>query len=109
MKVRKLLRGGQVFFCPGCKHTHAVNTTAAKGGPRWTYNDNADRPTFAPSIKVTAHWSEHDASMKDDICHSFVADGIIQYLGDCTHELAGQFIVMPEWPYAAGTYGGIEE
>ena len=47
--------------------------------------------------------------MKDDVCHSFVTDGRIQFLGDCTHKLAGQTVNIPEWPYAAGSYGGIAD
>ena len=33
----------------------------------------------------------------DDICHSFVTDGRIQFLGDCTHKLAGQTVDLPDW------------
>lgn len=109
MKVRNLIGGGQVFFCPGCNHTHAVNTSAAKGGPAWEYNGDPERPTFKPSIKVTTHWSEQNLLLRDDVCHIFVEAGIIQFLNDCTHALAGQFVVMPDWPHAPGTYGGIEE
>jgi hypothetical protein len=86
---------------------HAVNTT--ENGPRWTYNGNADAPTFSPSILVTARWSTNDPTMKDDVCHSFVTDGRIQFLGDCTHKLAGETVNIPEWPYAAGSYGGIAD
>lgn len=67
------------------------------------------RPTFKPSILVTLRWSENDASEKDEVCHSFVTDGQIQFLGDCTHELAGQTVPIPEWPYASGAYGGLDE
>lgn len=34
------------------------------------------------------------------LCHSFVTDGRIQFLTDSTHELAGQTVDLPEWPYA---------
>jgi len=34
------------------------------------------------------------------VCHSFVTDGNIQYLGDCTHELAGQTIELPEFKWS---------
>jgi len=30
------------------------------------------------------------------VCHSFVTDGRIQFLGDCTHNLAGQTVDLPE-------------
>jgi hypothetical protein len=106
-KVRTLTGGGQVFHCPGCESTHALNSHP--GGPRWDYNGDADRPAFHPSVLVTTRWSRHDVTMKDDICHSFVKDGRIQFLPDCTHALAGQTVEIPEWPHAAGSYGGIIE
>lgn len=30
------------------------------------------------------------------ICHSFIKDGMIQFLGDCTHELKGKTVKLPE-------------
>jgi hypothetical protein len=38
--------------------------------------------------------------MVDRVCHSFVVDGRIQFLGDCTHHLAGQTVDLPPWPYS---------
>ena len=105
--IRTLQGGGQTFFCPGCESTHSVNSN--RNGPRWTYNGDPAAPTFSPSILVTCRWSETDASYKDDVCHSFVTNGRIQFLGDCTHKLAGRTVDLPEWPYAPGSYGGIEE
>mgnify|MGYP007013250410 CR=1 FL=1 len=35
------------------------------------------------------------------VCHSFVVDGRMQMLGDCTHALAGQKVDIPPWPQAA--------
>lgn len=29
-------------------------------------------------------------------CHSFVRDGKIEFLGDCTHEMAGTTIELPD-------------
>ena len=29
------------------------------------------------------------------VCHSFVRAGQIEFLGDCTHEFAGQTVPMP--------------
>lgn len=106
-KIRTVSGGGQIFFCPGCEQEHAVNT--APNGPRWTYNGDTNRPTFSPSILVTTRWSVNDPGGKDEVCHSFVRDGHIQFLGDCTHELAGQTVELSEWPHAPGSYGGIED
>jgi hypothetical protein len=33
------------------------------------------------------------------VCHSFVTEGRIEFLSDSTHELAGQTVPIPEWPY----------
>lgn len=106
-KIRTTLGGGQIFFCPGCNSTHAVNLSSRA---RWTYNNNPDAPTFAPSILVTYDGADtgHDDAPPER-CHSFVRDGQIQFLGDCTHALAGKTVVIPDWPYAPGTYGGLDE
>jgi hypothetical protein len=67
-----------------------------------------DSPTFTPSILVTGvaqlTKDEHAAYMRGEglpparplRCHSFVTDGRIQFLGDCTHELAGQTVDLPD-------------
>ena len=86
------------FWCEGCKTSHVVSTG-------WIFNGNYERPTFSPSVLVrTGHyikghkgpcWCSHDPSKgypKCSVCHSFVTDGKIQFLSDCTHHLAGQTI-----------------
>jgi len=112
-KIRTLSNGGQVFFCPGCESTHAVNFHP--NGPKWTYNGNAEKPTFNPSILVRLEWSknmdpgDNPDEYRDEVCHSFVRDGMIQFLGDCTHALAGKTVEIPEWPHRPGSYGGVQE
>lgn len=32
-----------------------------------------------------------------EVCHSFVTEGRIQFLGDCTHALANQTVDLPDW------------
>jgi hypothetical protein len=34
-----------------------------------------------------------------EVCHSFVSEGVIQFLDDCTHSLVGQSVELPPWPY----------
>ena len=89
------------LICPGCGFSHQV-TIGQGDGPRWDWNHDYVRPTFNPSILVT--WEEpsdnpahFDDPTKDQhrVCHSFVRDGQIQYLADCTHELAGQTRSLP--------------
>lgn len=98
--------GGRVlFWCPGCECAHQI------GSPPWGWNGRLDLPTFTPSVLVRGvQWPREEypdrhkrqhvdvAPGGDTVCHSFVTDGRIQYLGDCTHELAGQTVDLPDWP-----------
>lgn len=81
------------FKCPGCGWTHILNTDPARR-PRWTFNGDPDRPTLSPSINA---WRDYTAPDRPaERCHSFVEDGRIRFLPDCTHALAGQTIDLPE-------------
>lgn len=72
------------FHCPGCRYDHPFNV------PRWQWNGSFDKPTFTPSLLV----NQHDLSQR---CHSFVVDGMIQYLSDCWHPLADTTVELPDW------------
>ena len=80
-----------VFYCPGCGYDHPIHT----GGdplahPQWEFNGDLARPTISPSLMVN-----RDAP--GQVCHSFIADGRIQFLSDCWHPLAGQTMEIPEY------------
>jgi hypothetical protein len=81
--------------------------------PRWSFNGDYDRPTFAPSILIRGghhapewkgpdcwctfypkHHPDAERKFKCSICHSFVRDGQIQFLSDCTHALVGQTVAL---------------
>lgn len=112
---------GYGFHCPGCKHMHVVWTKARPDQPNghvWGFNGNEKRPTFTPSLLLSGHtWvppvtAENYAEWErkpwpqtqvPKICHSFIADGRIQFLGDCTHELKGQTVEIPLWPEEEGS------
>lgn len=49
------------------------------------------------------------APVKETLCHYFIRSGKIEFCGDSPHKLSGQTVDLPDWPYAAGSYGGIEE
>jgi hypothetical protein len=89
------------FWCPGCDGAHAIQHGAG-AGPRWGWNGSTDSPTFTPSILVR-YPANPDAIEEfkewrtQRVCHSFVTDGRIQFLDDCTHALAGQTVDLPEW------------
>lgn len=84
------------FRCLGCDTEHHIQH-GAEDGPNWGWNGDTERPTFTPSVLVT--YSGQDAGIPPAppaVCHSFVTDGQIQYLGDCTHHLAGQMVALPQ-------------
>ena len=83
--------GRMLFECPGCNMLHGVYVKREQR-PRWDWNGSMDRPTFSPSILVTWEWGEQRAKK---VCHSYVRDGQIQFLSDCTHSLAGQTVPLP--------------
>ena len=97
-KLRDTADNGLMFWCPGCNGAHRVQHGAG-AGPRWGWNGDAERPTFTPSVLVT--YDGVDAGTDGApprVCHSFVADGRVQFLGDCTHALAGQTVDLGDWP-----------
>lgn len=100
-----------MFFCPGCQCGHGVWTkTNNSMGAVWSFNGDMERPTFNPSILIRSHqwtppvtaenidqWrqSPWPQTKVDTVCHSFVRDGQIQFLSDCTHELKGKTVPLP--------------
>ena len=67
-----------------------------------------DKPTLTPSILVNGvDWptdEEHKRIMAGEkveprpvVCHSYVTDGRIRFLNDCTHALTGQTVDLPEY------------
>lgn len=115
-KLRTTEGGGLAFQCPGCNERHMIRVGEGPG-PRWGFNGNGDAPTFTPSVLVRSghHMPNHDPKKgcwctyyaehpEEDVgdqfactcCHSFVTDGRIQFLSDCTHALAGQTVDLPD-------------
>lgn len=73
-----------MYMCPGCNSLHAICLKADGGNHE--FNMDMDRPTVSPSVLYASH----------PVCHSFIKDGMIQFLSDCEHSLAGQTVVLPE-------------
>lgn len=108
--LRSLDGQGIAFWCPGCDEAHAIGV--GPGG--WTWDGNAEAPTFSPSVLVrSGHyveiyggcWCEWNEEHPDDptefkcgVCHSFVRAGRIEFLNDSTHALAGKTVSLPAWP-----------
>ncbi|WP_011298542.1 DUF6527 family protein [Cupriavidus necator] len=63
------------------------------GKPHWGFNGDFENPTLTPS--VLQWWGGEGTEVPKHVCHSFVTNGRIQFLGDCTHALAGQTVDLP--------------
>ena len=84
--------GYALFFCPACDSPHAVRVNTHGSG--WGWNGSVDAPTLTPSVFSNQHRDCPDLPA----CHSFVTEGRIQFLADCTHAMAGQTVDLPDWP-----------
>lgn len=103
--VRRAQGHRLAVWCPGCGESHVIGVGA--GG--WTWDGNEEAPTINPSILVTSvQWYPGDhfynpchanvKPTKQTTCHSFIRNGVWEFLGDCTHSLAGQQVPMVPWP-----------
>lgn len=91
-----------MFVCPGCKsagregyeglHMLPVNSPHIDK-PSWDWDGNLEFPTLTPSILTRGgHLG------KNGVCHSFLKNGVFVFLTDCTHDLVGQNVLMPDLP-----------
>lgn len=83
-KIHRVKENFWLFECPGCGCCHKIEF------PTWQFNGDLEKPTVRPSILVTG-------GEKGIRCHSFVTDGKIQFLDDCTHALKNQTVEIPDW------------
>jgi hypothetical protein len=102
--------GTVAIFCPGCNQKHYLNVDPKNGRPCWGFNGNFEKPTFTPSLLVRTgkhvegeaykqrlpkeDWAAYEQYSKR--CHSFITDGMIKFLGDCTHDLKDKTVPLPE-------------
>lgn len=74
------------ILCPGCNELHAMDMG-------FYFNGDFDRPTINPSLLVRGWLNE---KITQGVCHSFITDGKIQFLDDCSHELKNKTVELPE-------------
>ena len=98
-------KGNVAIKCPGCNCHHVIATVVPFGnGAKWSFNGDMEKPTFTPSLLVrTGKYVPGHENMDEEgfegmssICHSFISNGFIQFLNDCTHELKGQTVELPQ-------------
>lgn len=86
-----------LFWCPGCAedggsgiHMLPVDNCDLKGKASWVWNNNLEKPTLEPSILTRTG--------AGFVCHSYLRDGVFEFLEDCTHSLKSKKVEMPEIP-----------
>lgn len=85
-----------LFECAACLNSHWVNFDQ-KETPCWFFvNRDIDSPTVTPSIRVSfTYLNDQDVELTNT-CHFFIKNGMQEFCGDCTHELANQTVEIPE-------------
>lgn len=101
-----------MFWCPGCDSAHGIPVDGSRG---WTWDGSLESPTVSPSILVrmtlygpdrlsfNRYDGDYPCESAQGVCHSFVKNGRIEFLGDCTHSLAGQTVDLPDWESQTAT------
>ncbi len=96
-----------MFVCPGCAegrrsgvHMLPVNFggLANPVSPAWDWDGKFGTPTLGPSILSHIEPYEEGTGKPLGVCHSFLREGIFEFLSDCTHSLAGQHVPIPDLP-----------
>ena len=76
---------GESEYCRLLFALHCFDTTIHR------FNGDVLAPTLSPSLLQSRTEGEDHVPY---VCHSFVVDGRIQFLGDCTHPLANQTVEL---------------
>jgi hypothetical protein len=98
-----------MLHCPGpfwCRIIPVILKGTRAGTGCWTWNGDIEKPTLRPSLKTCGPKATDEQMNRiragenlhipDTVCHSWIKDGKIQFLPDCTHDLAGQTLDLLE-------------
>jgi hypothetical protein len=69
-----------VVECPACRFGHLFSVD------KWKFNGDEEYPTFTPTMAVKLE--------NGYVCHSRVTKGMIHFLPESTHGMAGQCITL---------------
>lgn len=106
------------FYCPSCLdiHTVSIPDETKPNVHTWGFEFKDNKVTLTPSVALrSGHYSERfkpgdncwctfnkehpddPSKFKCGICHSFIINDRIQFLGDSTHILANQTVELPNF------------
>jgi hypothetical protein len=80
-----------MFICQACGNCHFFIE------PLWGWNQDREKPTVTGSILIHAHPGTPGVFKDTPRCHSLIKDGQIQYLSDCSHDMANKTIEIPDF------------
>jgi len=77
------------FMCPGCNILHHFNTN-------WKYDEDFENPTVKPSLLWKGMVDDGNGGWKKAKCHSYITEGKIKFLHDCSHSMKSTTVELPE-------------
>lgn len=83
----KVFKTQYLYWCEGCGYEHAFSLKSEGG--HHDFNMDLDNPTISPSLLQNF--------IPGKTCHSYIKDGMIQYLNDCYHHLAGKTVELIDY------------
>ena len=82
--------------CQACDHHYIPKD-------RWKFDGNVESPSFTPSVNESVNQPEMDGyrpEVKSSRWHFTVTKGKITYGDDCSHDLRGQTLILPDFSAA---------
>lgn len=78
-----------IYHCPGCGRCHGLPTHKpfTPNGHLWQWNGSLVRPTLEPSIN-------QPGDSRLGRCHHWLRDGVLEFLSDSEHKLAGKKVAL---------------
>lgn len=92
--LRMVAIGRYMHWCPGCHKAHFFNVSiqdAEEGQPakKFAFNGDFQQPTFTPCQHLVD---------ERGICHYYLTNGMLQFMGDCWHPYRSQTVPLPPFP-----------
>ena len=96
------IEGGSIaHWCPACHTLHYFPKKPLENGAKWSFNNNFENATFTPSMHITVEaFIDDDGTIlcPKEVCHYNLTNHHLIYCGDCTHDLRGKTVSLPELP-----------